>query len=291
MKRLQEVLMHRHELVIPAGAGSRRLLQALRDAYPGAPASLLRKSLQQRDIRINGVRIPADQTVVPGDVIHWYTSWTPLDIEIVYEDEHLMVINKPAGLSSDARTPGAASALGMVQARAAGAYEPRMVHRLDQMTSGLLVFGKDDHTANALLAAFKERRISKYYECIVGGEPKQHEMLRAYLIKDALHAEVRVTDRSVHGAKEICTEYRLLGKHEHGYRLSVTLHTGRTHQIRAHLAYVGLPILGDDKYGDRMLNRTAKAKRMMLAAVEIRFDERGPLGYLSQVPLRIRAPF
>lgn len=283
--------MHRHELIIPPGAGNRKLLQALRDAYPGAPASLMRKSLKQRDIRINGIRIPADKAVVPGDVIHWYTNWIPLDIEIVYEDEHLMVIDKPAGLSSDTRLPGAASALGMVQARAAGAYEPRMVHRLDQMTSGLLVFGKDDHTSNTLLEAFKERTVSKYYECIVGGEPKQHEMLQAYLVKDALHAEVKVLDRSVPGAKEICTEYRLLGKHEYGYRLSVALHTGRTHQIRAHLAHVGLPILGDDKYGDRMLNRSAKVKRMMLAAVEIRFDERGPLNYLSRVQLRIHAPF
>jgi len=152
---------------------------------------------------------------------------------------------------------------------------------LDVQTGGLLLFTKDDDAFSSALEAFSKRTFQKYYTCRVKGCPARHEaVIRAYLRKDAQISRVSVTDYPARGAVEIATAYRVLERGEHAV-LEVELITGRTHQIRAHLAHIGHPILGDDKYGDRLLNRRLGLKKQQLWATRLVFQSEGALSYLN----------
>ena len=143
----------------------------------------------------------------------------------------------------------------------------RLCHRLDQNTGGLVLFAKDEEAYEAIFAAMKERTIRKFYRCIVAGAPCPREAtVRAFLKKDAQAAYVTVFDIEREGAKEIITAYKTLRAGALSM-LEVELITGRTHQIRAHLAHLGCPIVGDDKYGDRALNKSLGVKMQALFAV------------------------
>ena len=168
---------------------------------------------------------------------------------------------------------------------------PAACHRLDNQTSGLCLFAKNRQAWEILGDVFRERRLEKYYECLVRGIPKPARAeCGAWLVKDARAARVRVLDHPAPGAKAIATGYETL---EAGpvSRLRVHLMTGRTHQIRAHLAALGHPILGDDVYGDRMWNREKKTRSLKLCAVSLRLNTRGAMPQLDGKFFQIRAPF
>jgi len=130
--------------------------------------------------------------------------------------------------------------------------------------------------------AFRQHRVYKEYTCLVLGIPKpEHAVLHHFLIKDAKHANVRVTSRNELSAKPIVTEYFVLKSGEYS-RLRIRLHTGRTHQIRAHMAFIGHPLLGDDQYGDREANKYFKARKLMLCSSGLSFDLTGRMSYLNK---------
>ena len=152
---------------------------------------------------------------------------------------------------------------------------PAACHRLDNQTSGLCLFAKNARAMELLQEVFRRREMEKYYECLVRGIPKPAAAeCRAYLVKDAKAGRVQVVDHPLPGARLIRTAYETL---EAGpvSRLRVHLLTGRTHQIRAHLAALGHPILGDDVYGDRRWNREMKTRALRLCAVSLRLDTGG----------------
>ncbi len=155
----------------------------------------------------------------------------------------------------------------------------RFLHRLDRNTEGLIAFAVGEEAEREFLACFRERRVEKIYLArVFGTMPAAHGVLSAYLEKDAAGARVRVNERG--RGERIETEYEVLAAGEISL-LRIRLHTGKTHQIRAHLAYLGHPVVGDMKYGDAAKNRALHRTRQCLVAKELCFDAAGPLAYLK----------
>ncbi|MDD3213454.1 MAG: RluA family pseudouridine synthase [Eubacteriales bacterium] len=244
---------------------------------------------------MDDVRVRRDTQAVAGAEIKIYLSdeCSVRSPEIIYEDRNLMVVDKPAGISCEADDIGGMTIGEWVYQtnRDRLEAEPTPCHRLDNPTDGLLILAKNPETQLAMQNAFRERRVHKNYICLVRGTPSpRHAVLDAYLVKDEKNATVYVADKPGKNTLSIRTEYRVL---EAGpvSRLEITLHTGRTHQIRAQLAHIGHPVLGDDKYGDRAFNREYHAKRLMLTAVELRFDLTGELAYLNNLQISVKTKF
>ena len=157
--------------------------------------------------------------------------------------------------------------------------ETYFIHRLDRNTAGLLIFAKNAEAEGELLSAFRDRRVEKIYLARVVGCPKEkHAVCTAYLKKDAAASRVRVSSKPV--GEKIITEYEVVERGETSL-LRVTLHTGKTHQIRAHLAFLGFPIVGDEKYGDGAYNRAHNAVRQKLVAKRLTLHCAGALAYLD----------
>lgn len=278
---------------IPDSLAGQRLMTVIRRMAPNVAEYAIRDALHKRDVKLDHVRADRNIPVFGGELLQMYLPDTALlaPPAIVYEDEHLLVVNKPAGVSSDAQE-GMSITQWMDTAypnQFTGALLP--CHRLDNPTSGLLMLAKDEATRAAMEIAFRAHQIHKQYLCRVRGTPvPAHAVLDAFLIKDAAHATVTVLDNSARGALPIRTEYQVLEAGDTA-KLRITLHTGRTHQIRAHLAHIGHPLLGDDKYGDRSWNKEQKTSRLMLAATELSFSITGSLAYLNEVRLQIPDPF
>lgn len=278
--------MKRYTFVVEENARGTRLLNHARRMLPELPEHALREAFQKRDVKVDGVRVSLSAMAQPGSQVDIYAREDrERAVPIVYEDENLMVVFKPAGVSCEPDRRGGAVLTQLLQRQMMRAdpraQEPLLCHRLDNPTEGLLLLAKTPQMQQAAQDAFRMGQIHKEYICVVGGTPSpQRAVLRAWLLKDALHARVRVIPQERAQAKRIVTEYEVL---EAGAcaRLRIRLHTGRTHQIRAHMAFAGHPLLGDDQYGDRELNRRMKARRLMLCAVRLQLDADGPLAYLK----------
>lgn len=283
--------MRVYEAFVPERAENMRLERYAAQAFSLLPPHVLRDAFTRRDVKVNGKRANRDAPVVPGEVVQLYTGFSP-ELPVVYEDAHILLLNKPAGISCDADEWGGMTVLSLAEDRANGEYRPRLCHRLDHPTCGLLLLCKDDESEGLLLDAFKNRALTKRYQCLVRGEMRPREAVKeAYLVKDAARAQVRVVTHETPGAVPIATQYETLNFDGEISRLRVTLLTGRTHQIRAHLSFLSHPILGDDKYGDRALNRRLKATGLRLCATELTLHAGGVLSYLEGKSFIIQPPF
>jgi 23S rRNA pseudouridine955/2504/2580 synthase len=267
------------------------LLNVLKRELPLLPGYALREALKKRDILVNHKRTSDNQLVNPGDELMLYSPVEAFDIPVVYEDGYCLIVNKPMGVNTDCGGRSEYSLLAWAKERAGGAYIPQLVHRLDNQTSGLVVIAKDEGSAATIKEAFKVQEVVKIYQCLVLGIPEpEAATLKAWLTKDAEKARVSVSWEKRGKAVEIITEYRTMKKGEVS-RLQVTLHTGRTHQIRAHLAYLGCPVIGDEVYGDREANRLYGGTGLKLSAVELAFPEGNGVLWLSGKHFTVAPPF
>ncbi|MBE5787965.1 MAG: RluA family pseudouridine synthase [Clostridiales bacterium] len=280
-----------YHLIVPEGAAGTRAEVCIARGMPLLPAYVIREAFKRRDVKMNGRRIDKDAIAEEGAQIQVYTAFSP-EIPIVYEDENILLIHKPAGLSCDEDGRGGMTALTLMQEHAGERYAPRLCHRLDHQTGGLLLFAKNDESEACLLQAFRDRMLKKVYQCLVRGEMRPAAAVKeAYLIKDADRAQVRVITHETPGARKIITEYETLSFDGQVSRLRITLHTGRTHQIRAHMSFLSHPLLGDDKYGDRGLNKRLKVNGLRLWATELTMQAGGCLAYLDGRKFTVEPPF
>lgn len=295
------------QIIVPQEKDGLMLTQLLIQVAGDVPLWAVRETVKKRDVRIDGVRITGDVRVRAGQEIRvfWPKSVMmaekkpkalPLP-EIVFEDEHVLLINKPQGIASQNEDDPLAGDTALTRVLAYlrsvdnKTDQLHLCHRLDVQTGGLLLFAKDDGAYASAVQAFSTRTFQKFYTCRVKGCPAQQSaVMQAYLRKDAQTSRVSVTDYPAHGAQMITTAYRVIQPQENAL-LEVELVTGRTHQIRAHLAHIGHPILGDDKYGDRMLNRRLNLRRQQLWATRLVIHAEGTLSYLNGRSFSVQYPF
>ena len=262
--------------VIPPEADGMKVALLLRHLLPDTQESVFRKLFSSRDVKLDGVRVGRDTPVRAGQSLCVYlpdrTDSEDL-LRVVYEDEDILLVNKPAGISVESDAPGQLSLTDLCRMHTEknnpSAFAPSPCHRLDNKTCGLCLFAKNSASLTVLLEAFRSRSLEKYYTCLVRGFMKPPSAVcEGFLLKDAEKAKVRIFDHPVQGARPIMTGYETLSAGAVS-RLRVRLFTGRTHQIRAHLAALGHPVLGDDLYGDREFNHQQKARSLKLCATRL----------------------
>lgn len=227
-----------------------------------------------KDIKVNGARVFKDVPLKCGDEVTYYTTPKQEEMKshnLVYEDENVYIADKLSGVSYE----GLLSEL-------SGKGEFLGVHRLDRNTQGLIVFAKTRAAEEELLNAFAERRVIKTYIALCKNNfKKEHETLTAYLLKNEKSATVKIFNEEKRGTVKIITEYTVVEKRKDLALVRIVLHTGKTHQIRAHMAFIGCPVLGDEKYGDGELNKKYGVKRQRLISKTLAFCFDGELKYLN----------
>lgn len=285
--------MRRYTFTVEEKARGSRLLAYAGRMLPQVPAYALRAAFQKRDVRVDGRRVDLSAMAEPGTEVCIYTDEArEKTVPVIYQDENVLVVFKPAGVSCEPDRKGGRTLPELLAGQTGPeGREPLLCHRLDNPTEGLVLLAKKPEMQLAAQEAFRRGEVRKEYICLVRGTPQPgHAVLSAWLLKDALHARVRVLGKEAPGTKRIVTEYDVLSPGACA-RLRVRLHTGRTHQIRAHMAFVGHPLLGDDQYGDRAFNRSLKARGLMLCAASLSLETAGPLAYLNGRTFTVRPSF
>ena len=246
--------MIRH--AVPVNAAPMPLLRYVSRAYPMLN---VRAVLKKRDIKVNGVRRDGEYLLRPGDEIAIYAD-CDFSIQVIKRENGLIGVVKPQGLPVDADGSGIAGDTALIRVRAIypGA---ELCHRLDAQTGGVLVFADEAGAMERALGEFREHRVEKSYAALAGGAfSEKSGEYRDYLVKDKVKSCVSIV-RGGKNALPVHTRWRIIETvNEKLARMELEPVTGRTHQLRAHMAHYGHPILGDDKYGDRALNREYRTK-------------------------------
>lgn len=268
------------EHIIPDAVPAMALEKYLRRAWPLMPGHILRDICKKKDVRVNGIKSDGSATVRGGDALALYADaarFEPLP-EVLWTDDRLIVAVKPQGLPVDVDQDGvgADTLLSRLARRFPGA---RLCHRLDAQTGGIVLAAADEAVYAQALEAFRVHGIQKQYHALaLNPFDKKQGTLNAWLQKDARRAEVRVLHRAQPGAKPIETRYRAGDAAIPGvYHAWLEPVTGRTHQLRAHMADFGHPLLGDDKYGDRAANRLHPGTPLCLWHERLTVPENSPL--------------
>ncbi len=268
---------------------SKKIIQIVTSKFPKVPLSAVHKALRQKDIKINGTRIREDVKVSAGDRVEVYIADSILypkqTLDIVYEDKHLVLLNKPQGLKvhPDADT-NEVSLIELLKEQ----YGPdiALCHRLDRNTGGLILAGKHPTATEILVKKIQNNEITKLYQCRVHGKlPKETETLTAYLSKNARDSLVFIKDAPSAGATKIITRYTRLSYDAvtDTSIAEIQLMTGKTHQIRAHMAHIGHPVVGDGKYGSNTQKKKLgeRKKYQALFAYKLVFSFTTPAGILD----------
>ncbi len=270
------------DLIVSKKYDNKKLSKLLMETYSALKFSTFSKALKKKDILINDKRISKDCIIHENDIIKLYIIDSLLypnyNIPIVYEDSNIIVFNKPKGLE----VTGTESLTTYVHKTYNSNFMP--CHRLDRNTLGLVLFSKNDTVNTILTEKFKNHEIEKHYIAKVYGMlPKKNDTLIHYLFKDTKKSIVYISDKCKPGYKKIITSYNVLSydKEENSSVLDINLKTGRTHQIRAHLAYIGHPIIGDGKYGNNLINKKFNQKTQLLYSYYLKFNFKSYSGILD----------
>lgn len=273
----------------------------------GAPLSFIEKLFRIKDIKVNKIRVDKSYIIKKDDLVEIYISDTQFDDfqivkgevklkqmpNVVYEDENILIVNKPSGLlvhgdKNEKRLTLTNMVLSYLNSK--GEYEfnessftPSLAHRIDRNTSGLVIFGKNVKSLQSLEDIFKNHtKIHKYYYALVDGFPNKEGIIDKPLLKDEENSIVKVSSKG----KTAITKYSLVEQYSYCALMNINILTGRTHQIRVHFASINHPLLGDSKYGNFKVNRRFEQEfsyqGQFLHAYKLSFDKiDGFLSYLS----------
>ena len=286
------------EFIINKNDSGQRLDKYLTKSFPLLPQSLMYKYIRSKRIKVNSKRSEISYRLKENDVVSLYINdefFEPVkprydflgagkSLKIVYEDENIILIDKPSGLLSHpdegnytdtaiTRVKRYLYEKGEYNPDSETSFAPALVNRIDRNTGGIVIAVKNAKSLRILNEKLKAHEISKKYLCAVKGHfEKEQDTLRAYLQKDTQKKQVYVKASPFDNSKEIITEYKVLKENDEISLLEVTLHTGRTHQIRAHMAFTGHPLLGDGKYGDNRFNKSHGFSYQALYSYKLKFD-------------------
>ncbi len=259
--------------------------------YPMLKIGTLNKFLRSNKLKVNGKKMRLNTPLNKGDVLNLYIDdmyfekptqanafkFSGKNIEIIYEDNNLLAVNKPAGIPvNDDNWQNFDTLINRVK----NYYymndtdcTPALCHRLDTGTQGLVLIAKNNEFLDFMLDIFRNKDLKKEYICVVKGIPaKKSALYSAYLTKNAKQSYVTISDKAKNNmSKPIQTQINLIENYNDYSLLKIGLITGRTHQIRAHLAYLNMPVLGDSRYGINSLNRQLKLKYQALCSHKITF--------------------
>lgn len=299
------------EIVIKKNDSDQRLDKFLTKRFPSMPKSLLYKYIRTNHIKINGKRRDASSILSEGDTVKLFIDDcffnerkndtlaflnAPATLDIVYEDENILLADKKPGLVVHADSTGTNDTLisrmlhyfylkGIYDPLDENSFAPALVNRIDRNTGGIVIAAKNAEALRILNEKIKNREIKKYYLCLVFGSLKNREaLLTGYLVKNESQNRVYIHKNKIDGSKTALTKYRVLDEKQGVSLLEVELITGRTHQIRAHLAHIGHPLLGDGKYGTNIQNKSVGIFRQALYSYRLETDftqDSGILSYLS----------
>lgn len=296
------------EITVGKNESGQRLDRLLSKYLDRAPKSFLYKMLRKKNVKLNGKKAVGGEMLLEGDRISIYLSDATIDAfrektaktvsaetgervrplaasQIIYEDEDILIVNKREGQLSQKAKPEDITIneqlIAYCEAKGAGGeiFKPSVCNRLDRNTSGILLCGISLAGSQYLSKVLRERTLDKYYMTIVKGGIKEAVAITGYLQKDERANRVKVTDKPLTKGTFIETAYEPIKSNSRYTLLKVKLVTGKSHQIRAHLASIGHPIIGDYKYGDRQMNDRLKLqyglKAQLLHACEVCFREDG----------------
>lgn len=295
------------ELIIQENDAGQRLDKFLTKAVPLLPQTLLYKSIRLKRVKRNGKRCDISTRLESGDVLSLYLNdeffaspagpraflSAPTALNILYEDENLLLIDKKPGLIVHEDDTNPIDTLinrvlhylydkGAYDPEKENSFVPALCNRIDMNTGGIVLAAKNAATLRVLNEKIKERQVEKQYLCIVHGKmPRKNDTLKAWLRKDSSANQVTVHDHPVPEGRTILTRYRVLAERERFSLLEVDLLTGRTHQIRAHLAYVGHPLLGDTKYGSSREDKKLGYRFQALYSYRVTFAFTGKAEHLD----------
>ncbi|MCR5796888.1 MAG: RluA family pseudouridine synthase [Eubacterium sp.] len=282
------------EINITDNQVGQRLDKLLKKVLDKAPNSFIYKMLRKKNIKLNDKKAEGREMLEKNDNIKIYLADETFDkfssmrsrekniqndtklqkecikIDIVYEDEHILVLDKPAGMLSQASKKGEYSLNGFVVdyiGRTEVGFTPSICNRLDRNTSGLVVAGKSLLGLQTMSELIKERRLEKDYIAVVEGKIHEPGEVEKWMIKDRENNKVVLYDSEVKGSKYSRTGYEPLKVSDRYTMLKIHLYTGRTHQIRSHMASIGHPVVGDVKYGN------GGARRQLLHSYSLKFPE------------------
>ena len=285
---------------------NQRLDKFLQKSVPLLPKSLLYKSIRKKRIKVNGKKCELNYKLCQGDRLDLYLNdeffskteelsflSVPSSISIVYEDEQILLVNKPQGLVVHEDNDNTLDTLihrvqhylyekGEYRPEQELSFAPALCNRIDRNTCGIVIVAKTAEALRIMNEKIKQREITKKYLCLVLGTPSpKSAALTHYLEKDASLNKVRLYEQPTPNAKTAITQYRVLESRNGLSLVEVDLKTGRTHQIRAHMAYIGHPLLGDGKYGIHAENKKYGYKRQALCSYQLTFSFRSDAGALQ----------